>query len=39
MLIWQAEVKADLRWLKLLIGATAVAGFGQIVVTLVTGGK
>jgi len=39
LLIWQAEVRADLRWLKLLIGATAVAGFGQIVVSLVTGGK
>jgi len=39
LLIWQAEVRADLRWLKLLIGATAVAGFGQIIVNLVTGAK
>ena len=35
--LWQAEVSADLRWLKLLIGATAVAAFGQLVVMLITG--
>ena len=35
--IWQAEVRTDLAWLKVLIGATAVAGFGQLILSLITG--
>jgi hypothetical protein len=35
--IWQAEVRTDLSWLKVLIGATAVAGFGQLIHSLIIG--
>lgn len=34
---WKSEVSADLRWLKLILGATGLAAIGQLAVTLLRG--
>lgn len=35
---WKTDVGADMRWIKLLMGGTAIAAIGQLVVNLVRGG-
>ena len=35
---WKAEVSADLRWVKWLMGGSVVAGLGQLILTAIRGG-
>ena len=35
---WKAEVSTDLRWVKLLMGGSVIAGLGQLILTAIRGG-